>query len=146
LKIKSLTEASIEDLVDIINAYVYILNNKYNEIPVHPNIVQKGKYYDGNYYNGYYLWEDGSNNEFKSLYLFLNNCKGFTYEDGILIKNDKRCYIELYDVENPDANTEPLTCFITGEATNGEEIISNHVNLLTLGGNIPAPENYKYAI
>ena len=63
-----------------------------------------------------------------------------------MIKNDKRCYIELYDVENPDVDTKPLTCFVTGETTSGEEIISNHVNLLTLGGNIPAPENYKYAI
>lgn len=144
IAIKTLNDA--EEIADAINDYVYILNNKYNEIPLTPNIEQKGTYYDGNYYNGYYLWEDGSNNEFRSLYLFLNNCKGFSYEDGILIKNDKRCYIELYDVENPDADTEPLTCFVTGETTNGQEIIANHVNLLTLGGNIPAPENYKYAI
>lgn len=146
LEIKSLVGASTEQRAEIIEDYVYILNKKYNEIPTFPNIEQNGIYYDGNYYNGYYLWEDGSNNEFKSLYLFLNNCKGFSYEDGILIKNNKRCYIELYDVENPDENTEPLKCFVTGKTTSGEEIISNHVNLLALGGNIPAPENYKYSI
>lgn len=137
---------TVDAFTQKVNAIVASLNDQYNAVSMSPNVDQKGTYYDGNYYAGYYLWGNGSNNTFKTLYLFLNSCVGFKTVEGVLLKNGKRGYLEIYDTAEPDNNTQPLSCFVVGQATNGTDLISDHVSIFSLGGNIPAPENYKYAI
>jgi hypothetical protein len=64
----------------------------------------------------------------------------------VVVKNPRRACLELYEEENPAPDTSPLSCFVIGQDANGADIISDHVNLLTLNTLIPTPQKYKYAI